>query len=222
MSPDDFKRLVATGMTTDQIAIVMEMMDRDARAYAEAEEARKAKGRDRVAKWRLEHGRNVTVTEQNVTVRLAGGGARVEDKTLTSEIEPQKEEKKERRAVALWLEFEEFWAAYPNKVGKPKARASLQAALQNASIEVIMSGLRRYIAAKPADRAWLNPATFLNQERWDDQPAVVVPMSRGSPAGKVTPYDVGRRLLDEMETANARTTAEIGGHQSAPRMLSSG
>jgi hypothetical protein len=67
----------------------MEMMDRDAKVYAEAEEARKAKGRERVAKWRLEHPRNVTVTEQNVTVRLASGDAPVEDKSLTTEIEPQ-------------------------------------------------------------------------------------------------------------------------------------
>lgn len=68
MSPDDFRRLVAAGMTTEQIAIVMEMMDREAKAHAEAEEARKAKGRERVAKWRAD--RNVTETSQKVTEPL--------------------------------------------------------------------------------------------------------------------------------------------------------
>jgi uncharacterized protein YdaU (DUF1376 family) len=35
----------------------------------------------------------------------------------------------------------------------------------------ILAGLERYIRTKPPDRAWLNPETFLNQERWTDQPA---------------------------------------------------
>ncbi len=36
-----------------------------------------------------------------------------------------------------------------------------------------MAGLDRYIRTKPADRAWLNPETFINQERWTDQPATI-------------------------------------------------
>jgi hypothetical protein len=96
MTPNDFRRLVAAGLSTEQIAIVMEMMDRDARAFAEAEEARKAKGRDRVTRWR--EARNVTETQPKVTVPLTGGAARVEDKSQTTEIEPQKEEKKDAPA----------------------------------------------------------------------------------------------------------------------------
>ncbi len=87
MNSDDFRRLVAAGLNSEQIAIVMEMMDRDARAYAEAEEARKAKGRDRVARWR--GARNVTETQPNVTEQLTGAGdARGEVKTSNSDIEP--------------------------------------------------------------------------------------------------------------------------------------
>lgn len=68
MSPDDFRRLVSAGLSTDQIAVVMEMMAAKEAAHAEVEEARKAKGRERVAKWRAE--RNVTETSPNVTERL--------------------------------------------------------------------------------------------------------------------------------------------------------
>jgi hypothetical protein len=89
LNPDDFRKLVAAQLTTEQIALVMEMMDRDAKAYADAIEARKAKGRERMAKWRLERHRNVTVTSPNVTEQLTGGDAHVEDKSLTTEIEPQ-------------------------------------------------------------------------------------------------------------------------------------
>jgi hypothetical protein len=61
------------------------------------------------------------------------------------------------------------------------AFAAYVAATKRADHPEIMAGLRRYVASKPADRPWLNPATFLNQDRWADEPAVV-PVARGSPA----------------------------------------
>jgi hypothetical protein len=130
MAPDDFRKLVAAGLSSEQIALVMEMMDRDAKAYAEADEARKAKGRERVAKWRLEHPRNVTVPLQNVTVPLTGGDAHVEDKPLTSEIEPQEESKKERRRASRlspdWTLPVE-WRSDAIKAGLPESRIDLEA-----------------------------------------------------------------------------------------------
>jgi uncharacterized protein YdaU (DUF1376 family) len=74
---------------------------------------------------------------------------------------------------ALKREFDEFWSEFPHKVGKPKALAAFTAARKRASLEAIMAGLRRYVAGKPPDRSWLNPATFLNQDRWGDEPAAV-------------------------------------------------
>jgi hypothetical protein len=68
VTPDDFRRLVAAGLNTDQIAVVMEMMAAKEAVFTEAEEARKAKGRERVAKWRAE--RNATETSPNVTEPL--------------------------------------------------------------------------------------------------------------------------------------------------------
>lgn len=84
--------------------------------------------------------------------------------------------KKETRADDGWPEDyrERFWARYPNKVGKPKALAKLDAARKRGvAFQAIMNGLERYIRDKPVDRAWLNPETFINQERWADQPAAV-------------------------------------------------
>lgn len=95
MTPDDFKSLVKAGLTTDQIALVMEMMARDAKAYTDAEEARKAKGRQRVAEWRANRS-NVTVTQQNVTEPLVRGDARGLDKTSIQRIEPQEVRKEEK------------------------------------------------------------------------------------------------------------------------------
>lgn len=84
---------------------------------------------------------------------------------------------------ALEREFDdEFWPAYPHKVGKPEALTAFIAARQGrrprgkpprepTPLERIMAGLRAYVLEKPPDRQWMNPATFLNGNRFDDQPA---------------------------------------------------
>lgn len=97
MSPDDFRRLVAAGLNTDQIAVVMEMMDRDARAVAEAEEARKAKGRDRWHRWNDKREPNVSKHLPNDS---RAGVTRVEDNLLPKKISGQKENKKEAASLS--------------------------------------------------------------------------------------------------------------------------
>lgn len=79
--------------------------------------------------------------------------------------------------------FDEFWEGYPNKTGKPKARSAYTAALKRASAAEILAGRDRYVRSKPPDRQWLNPATFLNQDRWADEPAIVDRPSTGPPGG---------------------------------------
>lgn len=70
-----------------------------------------------------------------------------------------------------------FWPMYPHKVGKPDAAKKFTAARKLASLETIIDGLARYVA-KTDDRPWCNPATWLHQQRWADEPASV---ARGSP-----------------------------------------
>jgi hypothetical protein len=221
MNSDDYRRLVAAALTPDQIAVVMEMMDRDARlhaeAAAEADEQRKAKGRQRWHKWKETNGTNVSKRLPTTANDLRGGDARVEDITSNSKIEPKKEEQKES---ALSREFDQFWTAYPNKVGKPKARVEFVKARKSASLEAILSGLARYVASKPADRAWLNPATFLHQERWDDQPANVVPMARGSPALRMD--DFLGAVIEQQEQRNARPDPEVESYSPLVRSIPGG
>jgi biotin operon repressor len=78
-------------------------------------------------------------------------------------------------------EFERFWSQYPHKVGKRDAARAYAKARSRAPFAAIMAGLARY-AAKTDDRPWCNPSTFLNQDRWADQPAPPVPQrGRGPP-----------------------------------------
>ena len=141
---------------------------------------------------------------------------RVEDITSNLEIEPQKKERTERDAQER--EFVSFWTEYPNKVGKPKALASFVSARKRASLEAIMAGLRRYVTSKPADRAWMNPTTFLNQDRWDDSPANVVPMARGSPKDEMN--HLIDSLVTQMDHADANPTTQTQGYPAAPLRLS--
>lgn len=107
--------------------------------------------------------------------------------------------KKETRERALFgSEFEnEFWPAYPHKVGKGDALKAFNRARMRGELRPMIDGLRSYIAGKPADRPWCNPSTWLNQDRWLDQPAP-------NTGPNVLPFgtaDPPRRQLSEAEQA---------------------
>lgn len=93
MNPDDFRRLVAAGLTTDQIAVVMEMMDREATKVAEAEEARREKGRERWHKWDAKRKANVSKREQTLANNSCEGVARGEDNLQTNDTSGKEERK---------------------------------------------------------------------------------------------------------------------------------
>ncbi|SRR6266404_152842 len=98
-----------------------------------------------------------------------------EAKGQNPEFRIQKERKKRPRASALvapWTEAdrERFWAAFPNKIGKADAMKAFDKASGKVTPEVMFPALNRY-ANKTDDRPFCNPSTWLNQERWLDQPA---------------------------------------------------
>lgn len=69
--------------------------------------------------------------------------------------------------------FAEFWDAYPAKVGKAAARKAFPRAVKAAGgdPEQIVFGLRARLHLFPTDPQFIpNPATWLNQGRWDDDP----------------------------------------------------
>lgn len=171
--------MLASGCTAEQIARAVKASN------AEAEERKARKRALDADRKRRQRERETEAMSRSVT-RTARDGAdtsltRVEDKPLTQKIEPQV--KKESARDALRSEFEEFWTAWPNRVGKPKALAAFRAARKRAELDAILSGVRRYVLTKPLDRPWLNPATFLNQDRWADQPAAP-PQARAGPERK--------------------------------------
>jgi hypothetical protein len=73
---------------------------------------------------------------------------------------------------------EVFWPSYPHQVGMPVARKAFFSALKKVDLETLMAGLEAYKQTKPDNIAWCNPATWLNQERWADQPSHINPTER--------------------------------------------
>jgi hypothetical protein len=86
LTPELFRQLAALGLSTEQMAGVLEIMEADA-------EVRKAKGRERVQKWRERKAGNVTkrhVTPENVSERLT----RADDAPATEENKQTNKEEK--------------------------------------------------------------------------------------------------------------------------------
>lgn len=71
--------------------------------------------------------------------------------------------------------FDAFWEAYPNKVGKRDAEKKFGKALERIGgadpAAVILLGLTRAKASRKWAEGFIpNPATWLHQDRWNDQP----------------------------------------------------
>jgi uncharacterized protein YdaU (DUF1376 family) len=69
-------------------------------------------------------------------------------------------------------DFDAWWKGYPHKVGKGAAAKAFKAARKLVELNDLVSAVIRYVESKPPDRPYCNPATWLNQQRWLDQPAI--------------------------------------------------
>lgn len=66
--------------------------------------------------------------------------------------------------------FEQFWTAYPRKVGRLAAIKEWNKLKVGASLlSQILEGVRRYQRTKPAYADYCHPRTWLSQGRWMDE-----------------------------------------------------
>ena len=75
--------------------------------------------------------------------------------------------------------FDRFWAVFPRRTSKGTARAAFAKALKRASFDVILAGAERYRDDPNRDEVMPHPATWLNQDRWEDDPLPPKPATRG-------------------------------------------
>lgn len=177
--------------------VIMQTVQAWEAEQAAAVDEGKEKARERWRRWKAKQPPANAGKRLQTLANDSRGDARVEDNLLPKKITGQEERKKEedaRDARSCPPGFLEFWTLFPNKVGKRDAEKAFAAALRRAPFEAIMAGLRRYVA-KTDDRPWCNPTTFLNQDRWEDQPAATQPRSQAPPK-RDTYVDAMNRILE--------------------------
>ena len=104
------------------------------------------------------------------------------------------------RECILRAEHETWYGGYPHKVGKRDSLRAFLKARKKASLEILIEGRDRYVRDKPPNREWCNPATWLNGERWNDEPAPQ--MARAPPLQRSMDFSSMARELHEAEKVN--------------------
>jgi len=90
-------------------------------------------------------------------------------------------------------EFDEFWAAYPRKVGKGQARKAYATALKTTDAAILLTAVQRI--PKPEDMEFFpHPSTWLNGERWLDETG---------------PSENGEDTYDDFKAAAKEHTADL-------------
>lgn len=110
--------------------------------------------------------------------------------------------------------FDEFWDAYPRKVGKKKARAKFAAAIKAAGdAQRVIDGAQRLAADPnlPEKRFIPHPTTWLERGGWDDEPLPARSLPRQVPQRKTEAEqwdDVRRELQQQREMRNQATIVD--------------
>lgn len=196
IKPEILDAMVASGCTAEQIAAVVKasMSSRSSNAERQARFRAKRKA-----------GQGVTSNESNVT-----------GVTVTDTVSPKKETSptppKEKTtpstiseanasSISLETEFEQqFWPAYPRRVGKGQALKAFRAARKQNDLETIMAGVRRYASSRQGENPEFtkHASTWLNGQCWLDEADPKFTAHRKEPPPKpMTHTDVWAKALRE-------------------------
>ena len=176
-------------------AFIRENMDRDAAAYQETVRKRSAAGKkggrppkskpevpqeeekaDGFPQKQTKGGKAENENENENGNENGNGNGNGNDNGNENTIPPVVPPKGERSGGGPPTEsgFDEFWQSYPRKVGKKAAQNAWKRLKPNAALRIkIMEALQEQKASqrwqKEEGRYIPNPATWLHQERWEDQ-----------------------------------------------------
>lgn len=117
---------------------------------------------------------------------------------------------------ARGTDFDAFWEAYPAKVGKQAAQRAWAKAKGRPPLGEILAAIDAYRRAKPPDRDWCHPTTWLSQGRWaDEHPAPTGPRNDRHPS-RTAKSDHLDAVARAMVAACDRPEGERGRHSPEP------
>lgn len=80
--------------------------------------------------------------------------------------------------------FQRFWTAYPKKRNRKVARAAFLAAIKQTEPDPVIEGAERYArecSALGTEKRWIaDPARWLDDERWTDEPMQITTVDAGN------------------------------------------
>lgn len=112
---------------------------------------------------------------------VGSSGGKTQVTKTNTELPLQNTCSAEPSGAVLDATFEAFWRVYPRKVGKGAARKAWVKAMKVATIDAIMEGAERYATERAgADVSYTaHPTTWLNGQRWLDEPGANSSLSNG-------------------------------------------
>ena len=118
-------------------------------------------------------GREAKLSESSEYIPSAAQAAEVESSSEDSRTGCGQQGKTSPRTPVLpWpLDgMEQFWAPWPNKVGRKEAVEAFAELVDNPPIEfpALIEAVKLYAARKPLSNDWAHPATWLRNNRWED------------------------------------------------------
>jgi hypothetical protein len=106
-------------------------------------------------------------------------------------------------------QFDEFWAAYPKKVGKEAARKAYIKIPKSVDLDEVTAGARRYATDPnlPEKQFIPDPGTWINAGRWTDEPCPPKPQQHATPTRSTTDDRVNAVLA--YRSGNSQQRLEI-------------
>jgi len=139
----------------------------------EQREVKRAQNRERQQRFREKQRTNKS--DKKITHTSQKNNALVSDSTVPNSTVPNSTIKNIKSATEIQAErFDQFWNTYPKKVGKEAARKSWMRLkpneeLFNKILAAVENATRSSQWKQEKGRFIPNPATWLNQGRWDDE-----------------------------------------------------
>jgi uncharacterized protein YdaU (DUF1376 family) len=169
-------------------AVVVELAEE---AWASKEARRQRTEKARQAKLQAQSARSTESVTGSVTEQRQAPRERDRDRDRDKESPPTPRKRGAGISSQIAGEFETWWPHYPNRVDRGHAIKAFARARETATLEDLIAGAKRYAALVAGKEATFiaMPATWLNGERWKDEPSAGQRNGAAHPGPAIEPWE---------------------------------